>query len=178
MVRLPELLLSQPNYLVRHRFYRSGAQRFRVRLVPNLPRILLLSSLLCLSSCSAPWDSAGITQVCRSCAATVEILSLRALCTILVLTPQSTPVRYGAVDVHGWERWRGSFSTEKVVPLILESVLSLKFSMLSCPVARNRWCENSAMGRHITLDSLWCLVATSCKRLSIFNMLWPTKSFM
>ena len=31
------------------------------------------------------------------------------------------PVRYGAVEVQGWDRWRGSFSNEKVVPMIRKS---------------------------------------------------------
>ena len=48
---------------------------------------------------------------------------ISAACHMPVHTPNAAlhPVRYGAVDVQGWDRWRGSFSNEKVVPMIRKS---------------------------------------------------------
>ena len=48
---------------------------------------------------------------------------ISAACHMPVYKPNAAlyPVRYGAVDVQGWDRWRGSFSNEKVVPMIRKS---------------------------------------------------------
>ena len=48
---------------------------------------------------------------------------ISAACHMPVYKPDAAlyPVRYGAVDVQGWDRWRGSFSDAKVVPMIRKS---------------------------------------------------------
>ena len=48
---------------------------------------------------------------------------ISAACHMPVYNPDAAlyPVRYGAVDVQGWDRWRGCFSNEKVVPMIRKS---------------------------------------------------------